>query len=197
MMQKLFTNFLKGLLFLVPVAVTSYVVYHIFMKIDGLLPLDRLPMKIPGLGFLLTVVLIIIVGFLASNIFFERTVFFLEKVLTRLPFVKLIYFSIKDLTGAFVGEKKSFNRPVAFTLIPGSDVKMLGFVTSESLGFPSAEGHVSVYLPQSYNFSGFMVLVPRQQITLLPPEDSAKVMAFIVSGGVSRGSSQMPQAGAS
>lgn len=199
-MQKLFTNFLKGILILGPLFVTFYVIWIIFVKIDGLL---RIP--IPGVGFALTILVIILVGFLASNILFERIFAYFEKGVTRLPVVKLLYFSIKDFINAFVGEKKSFTKPVMITLGPGwvgdpavksggaaaassgTDMKMLGFVTSEFVDLPGTEDRVAVYLPQSYNFGGLLVLVPRDRITPLATGDSAKIMAFIVSGGVSRG----------
>lgn len=195
-MQKLFGNFLKGLLILVPLVLTLYVIYAVFVKIDGLL---RLP--VPGLGFVITILFIWIVGFLGSNIFFARLFSWFERGFTRLPVVKLLYFSIKDFIGAFVGEKKSFTRPVMVSLglpgqggptqegTPGSDIRLMGFVTAEALqDFPAADQHVAVYMPTSYNFGGFLILVPRSRITPLTTIESAKLMAFIVSGGVAKGS---------
>jgi uncharacterized membrane protein len=194
-MQRLFTNFLKGILILAPMLVTGWVIWIVFTKIDGLLGIP-----IPGLGFAVTIVFIILVGALASNIFFERIFRHFEKVLTRLPVVKLLYFSIKDLIGAFVGEKKMFNRPVMISMdylpqgpeIPpataGRDIKLLGFVTSDVLDFlPGAEDRVAVYVPQSYNMGGYLMLVPKESITPLANLESAKLLAFIVSGGVARG----------
>ncbi|HKP97078.1 MAG TPA: DUF502 domain-containing protein [Fibrobacteria bacterium] len=195
-MQKLFTNFLKGILILAPMLVTGWVIFTIFTKIDGLLGIS-----IPGIGFLITIVFIVLTGALASNVFFTRIFDYFEKVLTRLPVVKLLYFSIKDLIGAFVGEKKMFNRPVMVELahLPlateiaagppgGRDIKLLGFVTSDTLEFlPEAGDRVAVYMPQSYNMGGYMMLVPKERITPLASAESAKLLAFIVSGGVARG----------
>lgn len=196
-MQKLFTNFLKGILILAPMLVTVWVIYTVFTKIDGLLGIP-----IPGLGFAVTIIFIILVGALASNIFFNRIFGYFEKALTRLPVVKLLYFSIKDLIGAFVGEKKMFNRPVMVAMThlpqgpelapaaPGDDIKLLGFVTSDTLeSIPEAGDRVAVYMPQSYNMGGYMMLVPRDRITPLATQESAKILAFIVSGGVARGNS--------
>ena len=194
-MQRIFTNFLKGILILAPMMVTAWVIFAIFTKIDGLLGIP-----IPGLGFVITIVFIILVGALASNIFFSRIFTYMEKVVTRLPVVKLLYFSIKDLIGAFVGEKKMFNRPVMVDMAhlplavenpvsaPGRDIKLLGFVTSDTLEFlPEAGNRVAVYMPQSYNMGGYMLLVPKERITPLASAESAKLLAFIVSGGVARG----------
>ena len=84
-------NFLKGLLLVVPLAVTCWVVVVIFRKIDGIVNL-----KVPGFGFLFTVFFILAVGVLGSNILISRLVAFIEKGLNRLPLVKLIYFSVAD-----------------------------------------------------------------------------------------------------
>lgn len=194
-MQKILTNFLKGLLILVPSVVTGFVLVFLFKKIDGLLGIP-----ITGIGFVVTIVGTTIIGAVASNIFFDRIFQFFEKGLTRLPVVKLLYFSIKDLISAFVGEKKMFNKPVmvAMSHLPlgiettpapaGSDIKLLGFITAESLAFlPDCENRVAVYMPQSYNMGGYLMLVPKDRITPLPGVESAKFLAFIVSGGVARG----------
>lgn len=194
-MQKIFTNFLKGLLILVPSVVTGFVLVFVFKKIDGLLGIP-----IMGIGFVVTIVGTTLIGAVASNIFFDRIFQFFEKGLTRLPVVKLLYFSIKDLIGAFVGEKKMFNKPVMVAMghLPlgiettpapaGSDIKLLGFITAESLAFlPDCENRVAVYMPQSYNMGGYLMLVPKDRITPLPGVESAKFLAFIVSGGVARG----------
>jgi uncharacterized membrane protein len=101
----------------------------------------------------------------------------------KLPLVKLLYTSIKDLIGAFVGDQKSFNKPVAVALVPGGPM-VLGFVTNESLESLGLAEHVAVYVPQSYNFAGNLLLFPKEQV--LPIEtDSSQVMTFLVSGGVS------------
>jgi uncharacterized membrane protein len=107
-----------------------------------------------------------------------------ERALGKVPLVKLVYSSIKDLIGAFVGDRKSFNRPVSVRPFPESSVRMLGFVTRDSLLALDLPDHVAVYLPQSYNFAGSVFLVPR---TLVEPLDvaSSELMTFIVSGGVS------------
>jgi uncharacterized membrane protein len=195
MMKGIFGNFLKGIIVLAPMLVTTWVIYTVFTKIDGLLGIP-----IPGIGFLITILFIVAVGALATNIFFSKLFNWFERIMSRLPVVKLMYFSIKDLINSFVGEKKMFNRPVMVALghLPlgletsaapaGSDIKLLGFVTSDTLEMiPEAGGRVAVYLPQSYNMGGYMMLVPKDRITPLASTESAKLLAFIVSGGVARG----------
>ena len=178
-MKRLASYFLKGLLFIVPVVVTVYVFYLAFIKIDRLL---RIP--IPGVGFLATLALITLIGFFTSNIFTNSLLLLIDRLFKRLPLVKLLYASLKDLIGAFVGNKKSFNKPVVVTLVPGSNIQAVGFITRESLASWGLQDQVVVYLPQSYNFAGNLVIVPRAQVAPLAV-DSAEVMAFIISGGVS------------
>ncbi|MDQ3950201.1 MAG: DUF502 domain-containing protein, partial [Gemmatimonadota bacterium] len=109
-----------------------------------------------------------------------------EAILARLPFVRLLYGSTRDLLNAFVGERRRFDTPVLVTLSPDSRLKALGFVTQESLERYGLDGHVAVYLPQSYNFAGNLVVVPASQVEGIRA-GGADVMAFIVSGGVTGG----------
>lgn len=178
--MKRFTRyFLNGLVLLVPVVVTIYVVYIVFVKIDNLF---KFP--IPGVGFILTILTITAIGFIGSNILTRKLVRIIDMLFSRLPFIKMIYTSLKDLVDAFVGDKRSFNKPVSVTLMPGSNVQVVGFITNESLNNLGFLDSVAVYLPQSYNFAGNLIIVPKQQVTLINA-DSGEVMKFIVSGGVS------------
>ncbi|MBS1241386.1 MAG: hypothetical protein H6R40_813, partial [Gemmatimonadetes bacterium] len=93
--------------------------------------------------------------------------------------------STKDLLNAFVGEERRFKQAVRVALTDDGKVSVLGFVTSETLADLGLAGQVAVYLPQSYNFAGNLILVPADRVTPLAA-DSTEVMAFIVSGGVSR-----------
>ncbi len=178
-MKRISQYFLQGLLFLIPLFVTVYVIYWIFSKIDGVLDLP-----VPGLGFLVTIVGITVVGFVASNFLTRNIVHLVDRVFARLPLVKMIYTSIKDLVNAFVGEKKSFNRPVQVVIDRESNLRVLGFATRESLDSIGIKESMAVYLPQSYNFAGNLIIVDREQVVPLEA-DPGEVMKLIVSGGVS------------
>ena len=178
-MSALLKYFFRGLVITVPLVVTIYIVWRSFVFMDGLI---RAPF--PGAGMLATIGLIIVVGFLASN-FVGRAVFgLIEKMFARAPFVKLVYSSIKDLLEAFVGDKRKFDRPVVVSLDPGGNLKALGFVTREDLEMFGLPGECAVYFPQSYNFAGNLLVVPRRSVTPLNA-DASQAMSFIVSGGVS------------
>jgi uncharacterized membrane protein len=178
-MKRISKYFLQGLLVVVPLAVTAYVLYRIFLAIDGLLGF-----KIPGVGFLVTLFLITFVGFLASHLIPKRVFRMFDQWIGSLPFVKLLYSSIKDLLEAFVGKKKTFDRPVMVTLVKESPAKVIGFVTAESLEHLGIRDSVAVYLPQSYNFAGNLIIFPKDHVQPLN-KDGADVMAFVMSGGVS------------
>ncbi|RMH31877.1 MAG: DUF502 domain-containing protein [Nitrospirae bacterium] len=178
-MNELAKNFFEGLLLLVPVVVTIWVAVLVFTTIDGWLNLP-----IPGAGFLVTIGLITLTGRLASNVFVKKLLDAIEKLLIKAPFVKLVYTSIKDLIEAFMGEKKRFDQPVLVRLAPTSNAAAIGFVTRSSMEFLGLLDHVAVYLPQSYNFAGQLLVFPKNQVRPLEAE-SSEVMAFLVSGGVS------------
>src|SRR5690606_8639795 len=98
--------FLRGALVTAPLALTFYIVYWLLALFDQLLPVG-----IPGLGIVATLALITFVGFLTSNVVGRSVLETTEGILKRVPLVKLVYTSIKDLVGAFVGDRRSFDRP--------------------------------------------------------------------------------------
>ena len=191
-MKTLARYFVNGLLFLIPVVVTVYVIVWVFRSIDSGVqqiiirnPAGVLPQWwVTGLGVLISLTVITIVGVLTKLFITQPVVQLVERIFGRLPLVKLLYSSIKDLVGAFVGDEKKFDQPVLVNLLPGSDAKALGFITRQSMEFWGLKNEVAVYFPQSYNFAGSVLIVPAERVKPLHA-DSADVMAFIVSGGVS------------
>lgn len=185
MIQALPRYFLRGLLAVVPVTLTAYIVWLVVTTFDRWLAVASvLPRPIPGAGLVLTVALITLVGFLTRT-FATRWLFrSVDKMLARLPFVKLIYTSLRDLIDAFVGDHKRFNKPVRVFLGDHSGIGVLAFQTRDDLSSIGLPDHVAVYFPQSYNFAGNVFVVPRSTVEILDVESTA-VMAFIVSGGVS------------
>jgi uncharacterized membrane protein len=119
-------NFLRGLVIVVPIALTLYLIYEAFLRIDRLLNL-----RFPGLGFAVTVVLMILIGAVASNFVVRKFLQLTDAVFTRAPLVRLVYSAIRDLLEAFVGDQKRFNQPVAVSITDG--VRAIGFMTQEDL----------------------------------------------------------------
>lgn len=173
--------FFRGVLLLVPLAATGYVIVEVFLYIDGIVPLN-----VPGLGLLTLLVVITAMGFLASTVLAQPFIFWGNQLLSKAPLIKTIYTAVKDLLSAFVGQEKRFDQPVLVKLYETAHVQKLGFMTSDDLselGIP--RGKVAVYLPHSYAFSGNLFIVPAESITLIDAK-AADVMKFIVSGGVTK-----------
>lgn len=179
-MNWLIKNFLRGLVIVVPIAITVYVIVEAFLWVDRLLEL-----KTPGLGFAVTIVVIIAVGVLATNIVGRTLLRLTETIFTRAPIVRIVYAAVKDLLEAFVGDQKRFDKPVVVALTADAAVRSFGFVTQDDLEFLAMPGHVAVYLPFSYSMAGGLVVVPRERVERLEA-DSASMMALVISGGVSR-----------
>jgi len=177
-MNWLIKNFLRGLVIVVPIALTLYLIYEAFVRIDRLLDL-----KTPGLGIAVTFGGCVLLGAIASNFVVKKFLQLTETIFRRAPLVRLIYASLRDLLEAFVGDKKRFDQPVAVSV--GADLRTLGFVTQADLTFLGLPGDVAVYVPFSYSMAGSLLIVPAARVTKLDA-DSASVMALIVSGGVSR-----------
>lgn len=176
-MRTLTRSFAQGLLVLAPVAITVWIVVFTVTKLD-----EWLNAPIPGLGIVIAAVGITFIGYLTGNVVGNRLVTFLEAGLQRVPIIKLLYNSLRDLFGAFVGSQRKFDKPVTVE-INRHGLKVLGFLTSERFDDPHLTGHVSVYLPESYNFAGNLIVVPRERVHPLDA-DGAEFMAFIMSGGV-------------
>jgi len=157
---------------------TVFTIVLVFRKLDGLL---KIP--VPGLGLVITILFITLIGFLASNFIGKKFFSLIDGLFTRLPVIKMLYSAIKDLIGAFAGEKKSFDKPAIVELTAGGP-KAIGFITRDDLEFLSLSDHVAVYFPQSYNFAGSVLIFPSGQVTPIDV-DSSEAMAFVVSGGVS------------
>ncbi|UJP65374.1 DUF502 domain-containing protein [Mongoliitalea daihaiensis] len=176
--KRFITYFFRGLLFVVPIALTIYVITWIIKFVDGMIPIP-----IPGLGTLIILAFITFIGFLAS-IFVTKPLFeIFERWVFRIPLINILYTSIKDLMSAFVGDKKKFNTPVLVKL--SENIYRLGFITQDDLLEIEEETFVSIYTPHSYNFSGNLFLIPKKNIRILHNLSSTEVMKFIVSGGVS------------
>jgi uncharacterized membrane protein len=179
-MRKLISFFFQGLLLVVPLVLTVYIVYKMFVVVDELLPYH----PFPGSGVIILLAAITSIGIL-GNTFIARSLNDLfHQLIKKLPLLSTIYTAIKDLLSAFVGEKRKFDSPVLVKLSKESNIQKLGFITQDDLrSLKMDESQVAVYLPHSYAFSGNLFIVNRENITPIDAS-SAEVMKFIVSGGV-------------
>ncbi|MCO5254545.1 MAG: DUF502 domain-containing protein [Bacteroidia bacterium] len=177
--NKLLTWFFRGLLIVLPISVTIYLLISIFSWLDGLLGF-----KHTGLGVLLLFAIIIVIGMFGTSLITKPFINLIETLIEKTPGIKLIYTSIKDLLAAFVGDKKKFNKPVMIN-VEGESVYKIGFITSESLKDLNMEGYCSVYIPFSYTFSGHLYIVHTSKIKPIDG-NPADLMKFVASGGVTQ-----------
>lgn len=194
---KFINYFFQGLIILAPIVITAWAVISLFNFVDGILPnlLHVLfpdfvkissqgePEKIPGLGFLVVVLIVLVVGYISSLFFVSKFVDLFDRVLERTPGIKIIYTTVKDFLEAFAGNKRKFNKPVLVN-IDAADVWRVGFITQNDLSQFDMNEHVCVYVPHSYAFSGITYFVRRERIRMIKDVNSSDAMKFIVSGGV-------------
>jgi uncharacterized membrane protein len=177
--RKIVRYFFSGTLFIVPLVATIYVIFLSFSWLDSLIPLPY-----PGLGFAIIIVAITLFGYFTSNFLFQTLVTWFDSIVNKIPLVKLIYSSVKDLLNAFVGDKKKFTKPVLVTINKENQLHRIGFITQDDLGPLGLKDMVVVYFPQSYAFAGDHFVVPKESVRPLDIPGHV-AMKFIVSGGVS------------
>jgi uncharacterized membrane protein len=184
-MKALLNYFFRGMLFVFPVGATIYLVLitidWVNVTFNNLL-FGWIDYDIPGLGIVTTFAVIAFTGFVFTRAFTRPVITIIEGIISRTPIVSIIYSSLKDLTEAFVGEKKKFNKPVKVQF-GEMGLTRFGFITQKSLGNLGLDNEIAVYCPHSYNFSGNLYIVPKDSVTPLEV-DPANFMRFIVSGGV-------------
>lgn len=196
-LRKLFQYFLQGLIILAPIAITIFAVTSLFNWIDGILPnlihnlfpnwlgVDELgsPKRIPGLGFIVVIVIVLLVGYISSSFIVSRLVELFDKILEKTPGIKIIYTTVKDFFEAFAGNKRKFDKAVLVS-IEAPDVWKVGFITQEELNEFGLQDYVAVYVPQSYAFAGNLYFVKKERVRVLSDISSADAMKFAISGGV-------------
>lgn len=186
---RIVSYFLQGLLLLAPVFVTFYAIFSIFDWLDSKLNIffERIfHFYYPGLGIAAMVAIITLVGFIGSMVILQPLLHIFDLLLEKTPVVKDIYSSLKDFFGAFISNKKKFDKAVMFEFGKGSGVFKLGFITQEDLDDLGIKDKVAVYAPLSYNLSGILYVVNRDQVQVLDEVRGGDMMKFIVSGGVTK-----------
>ena len=194
-MKKIFgillNYFIKGLIVVVPIGAAFFLIWWAVSTLDNALNLSDFlwtdskgkPIHIPGLGILNVLVIILIAGILVTNVITDPIKRQINRWIDRLPLFKFLYSSIKDLTVAFVGEEKKFNEAVIVE-VNEFGLKKIGFLVQKDLSKLGLPGDVAVYFPFSYSFAGQVVIIPADKVKPID-KNSADMMKFIISGGVS------------
>jgi uncharacterized membrane protein len=189
--RALLNYLIKGLLIVVPVALSIFIVVWAVTTVDswlnlnnilGVNPLTGANRNIPGLGLALVFSIILIAGIFVTNFVTEPMYNWFQRIMNKFPLLNFIFSSIKDLTEAFVGDEKKFNHPVLVDI--GNDIKKIGFLTQNDLSKLDLPDDVIVYFPFSYSFAGQVSVVSKTKVKPLNMT-AADAMKLVVSGGVS------------
>ena len=189
-LSRLFSYFIRGLLFVAPIGFTIFILLGAFDFVDNIIRI-RIPTSdpnndliIPGLGTLIVIVGTMLTGFTFSVLLPQTIQNLIENAISHLPLVRIFYFAFKDLISAFVGDKRKFTQAAIILINKEAGVHKIGFITQNDLTNLGVNDMVAVYCPHSYAFSGELILVPKENVQMLNMP-SAEVMKLIVSGGVS------------
>lgn len=188
-MKVLTKNFFKGFLFLAPIILTGYVFYLVFSTVDSLgsrilgvwIGSEKV---LTGLGFLFTLFLFTLTGYLSSIWIGVAFFNWIERELLTNHATRFIYGAIRDTFTAIFGSQNIFSK-VVLVDFPGTGAKMVGFITQERPPsfIKEAEEYVLVYFPLSFQFAGYMLVVKKKntQILDIPPQTALKM---IMSAGI-------------
>jgi len=186
-MKKIFTT---GLLTILPLAITIYVFYLVFSFLDNLVG-DLIQAifnyRLPGIGFIAGLLLIMLVGFVASNLIGKRLIGFGDMLFQRLPLSRGIYTSARQIIDAFTLQGKNAFQKVVLLEYPRKGLYVIGFVTGNSRGEIQQKTHaetLNIFVPTTPNpTSGMLILALRHEVIELDMtvEEGMKV---IVSGGL-------------
>lgn len=193
-------RFFTGVIVALPIMATFLAVSWIVSKIDAnvfrilpgqLNPETYLGFAIPGLGLIISIILLFLLGIIASNFIGKSVIKSAENLLSRVPVVSSVYKSLKQIVQTVADQKDRAFRDVCLIEYPKKDVWAIGFVTADMAGEPAkalGEDMVCVFVPTTPNpTSGFLLFVKKDKIQILDmtPEEGAKM---IISGGMVSGS---------
>ena len=195
MWKKLKSYFITGLLVLTPLVLTIFIIWKLFIAIDGLLRgfiknmlLNRIgvPNTIYGLGFVSVILLILITGMIARNYFGKKVIKVGEDIMTRIPLINRIYLAIQQIGNAFFSEKREVFKKAVLIEYPRKGIYSIGFFTQDTRGEVQERlkhDVVSVFLPTTPNpTSGFLLFVPKVDVTELDMSIE-EALKLVISGG--------------
>lgn len=193
-MERLRRYLIAGLVVVVPILLTAYVLVIMFRFVDGILGRflniylkETLGFYIPGLGFLISLVFIIFVGFLATR-FLGRKIFVgLERWFSGLPLINKIYPALKQIVLFILAQKEFGFKKVVLVEFPSKGIWSLGFLTNESfeqINKISNREMVSVLIGTTPGpLSGYLIFVPKEEVRF-PDISLSDALKIIISGGI-------------
>ena len=189
-------TFVAGLVVLIPISVTLFLIWWVFNLVDGFLaPIyDRiLGYHVPGLGFISTIALILLVGLVTTNVVGQRLIFWGDSLLARIPLIRSIYPSLKQMVDAFSPAGRASFKRFVMVEYPRKGIYAFGFLTDQSelecdISALGGEGLkreplAAVYIPTNHLYLGEIVFFPRKEVYYsdLSIEEGIRI---ILSGGI-------------
>jgi uncharacterized membrane protein len=187
-------NFFTGVVVLIPLVLTAFIIWKMFMFLDGILGgiahdligLDAEYIRVPGVGIISLILITIGTGMVARNYVGRKIVNFGDKIVERIPLINRVYSAIKQISQAFLASKREvFQKAVLFEY-PRKGLYSIGFYTQDTRGIvQNSIDHdvVSVFLPTTPNpTSGFLLFVPKSEIKELDLSIE-EALKLIISGG--------------
>ncbi|MFM2424861.1 MAG: hypothetical protein RL747_405 [Bacteroidota bacterium] len=178
--QLFISYFLRGLLVVLPVAITVGILGWLLKGIGRYLYLDQLSVGAIFLYGTSGLLAIAVIGFFTKGVIAQQIMGFFEGIIEKAPGLNFIFGTTKDMTEAFVGEKKKFTKPVVVEISDG--VYKIGFLTQEDMTAVGLPNCCAVYLPYSYTLSGETTVVEKSRVRRIEKE-SGDVTKFVLSGG--------------
>lgn len=195
MMPKIRQYLITGLLVLVPLAITVWVLKTIIGIMDSSLlllpdawhPHALFKRDIPGLGAILTVAIVLVTGVVATNFFGKQLIMLWENMLNRVPFVKTIYSSVKQVSDTLFSDSGNAFRKAVLVNFPHQNSWTIAFLTGTPSGDVANHLHgdfVSVFVPTTPNpTSGYFLMLPKADVIELEMSVD-EALKYIISMGV-------------
>ncbi|MFZ5518472.1 MAG: DUF502 domain-containing protein [Candidatus Zhuqueibacterota bacterium] len=183
------TIFLAGLLVTVPIIATVLALKFLFTTIDGLvgsLPQKLFGYHVPGLGVLVTTLVVLITGFLASNFFGKKIIEITDKFFARIPFVNIVYSAAKEFMQAVTVPSHMSFKEVVLVEYPAEGRYAIGFLTSrtERITPQGRERLANVFIPTvPVVTTGFLILFPENEVVTIKLSIE-KAIKMVMSGGI-------------
>jgi len=174
-LKKASKYFFEGAIIMGPIALAIFVMWKILEFLDGIIPV-----KVPGLGIIILVILITLIGYFA-NLMVGRYVFAtLQSLLQKIPLISFVYNTVRQLADIFSGDKKGIGEPALIILTEKPLVMKPGFIVGEK------DDMAIVLLPHSFNYSGNIFIVEKKNVVRVSVPQGLWFQ-IIISGGIFHG----------
>jgi len=186
-------TFVAGVLVLAPLAITIWILWLLFEKLDAILKpwlLKVLPFYVPGSGLIALLLLVLLTGIAAKNYFGHKILSFWQRLFEKIPIFNKIYPSVKQIGEAVLGDsQKDMFRDAVLMEYPEPDSWVIGFITQDTRGLMQRElpeDCYSIFLPTTPNpTSGFLLFIPKRKVKRIPLTVPDAMRLIIAAGSLS------------